>query len=71
MSPKFSEADFQFIGEILRREWPQEKVKEVVKVQEVIKEVPVQVNTGKPSVLHRANECLYGINKEENITEGL
>jgi uncharacterized protein len=36
---------------------------------EVVKEIPV--GPGKPSPLNKANEHIYGINREENITEGL
>ena len=38
--------------------------------KEVIKEVVRNTGT-KPNRLHDANQFIYGINKEENIIEGL
>jgi hypothetical protein len=54
INPRFSEGDFQFISEILKKQWPKKEVIEVVKEVEVevVKEVPVA--SGKPSVLNRA-----------------
>lgn len=72
ISPKFNEGDYRFIGDILKKKWPEFKVVEVEKpvIKEVIKEVVRNTGT-KPNRLHDANQFIYGINKEENIIEGL
>lgn len=74
VSPKFSEAEYAFIGEMIKRSWPQEKVvqveKPVIREVEVIKEV-VRNSGAKPNRLHEANQFIYGINREENIVQGL
>ena len=36
ISPKFSESDYRFISDILKREWPQKEFVEVVKEVEKI-----------------------------------
>lgn len=56
----------------MKRKWPEEKIREVEKpvIKEVIKEVVRNTGT-KPNRLHDANQFIYGINKEENIIEGL
>lgn len=50
INPKFSESDYRFISEILKREWPQKEIIEVEKVVEVLKE-----GSSKPSALNKAN----------------
>jgi hypothetical protein len=72
VSPKFAEGDYQFIADLLKKKWPESKVVEVEKpvYKEVIKEV-VRTTGTKPNRLHDANQFLFGINREENIVEGL
>jgi hypothetical protein len=72
VSPKFAEGDYQFIGDLLKRKWPESKVIEVEKpvIKEVIKEVVRNTGT-KPNRLHDANQLVFGINREENLVEGL
>lgn len=65
MAPQYSEADFRFIYNALRDNWPQANAPKLVETV-VEKEVIKYVNTGKASKLSLANEYLFGINHEEN-----
>lgn len=42
----------------------------IIKEVEVIKEV-YKTSGAKPNRLHEANQFIYGINREENIVQGL
>lgn len=56
ISPKYSEAEFSFISEILKRNWPKYEKQVVVKEIKVPVEKVIHISDpGKPSALNKAN----------------
>ena len=74
VAPKFAEKDYFFISKLLRANWPEPKevIKEVQvpKEVEVVREVKVG-SSGGPCMLCKANSYVFGINREDNLAEGL